>query len=103
MQPALVTTIIPVFNRPSMLREAVASVVAQTYRPIEIIIVDDGSTDETARAVDDLGEQNPNEILVVHQDNTGPGLAREAGLQLATGEFIQYLDSDDVLLPRKLE
>src|SRR5258705_4835234 len=97
--PCLVSIIIPVFNRAAMLREAVASVVAQTYRPIEIIIVDDGSTAETARAVDDFGEQNPNEILVVHQDNTGPGLAREAGRQLAKGAFIQYLDSYDILLP----
>jgi glycosyltransferase involved in cell wall biosynthesis len=103
MTAGLVSTIIPVYNRPGMLREAVASVLAQTYRPIEIIVVDDGSTDETARAVDDLAAQNPNEILVVHQGNTGPGLAREAGRQLAKGEFIQYLDSDDILLPRKFE
>lgn len=99
----LVSTIIPVHNRPVLLREAVASVLAQTYRPIEIVIVDDGSTDDTPDAADALAAQNPAEIRVVHQANGGPGLAREAGRQAANGEFIQYLDSDDVLLPRKFE
>jgi len=99
----LVTTIIPVYNRSGMLKEAVASVLAQTYRPIEIIIVDDGSTDDTARVADELSARYPGEIRVIHQANTGPGLAREAGRLLARGEFIQYLDSDDILLPKKFE
>ncbi len=99
----LVSTIIPVHNRASLLREAVASVLAQTYRPIEIIIVDDGSTDDTPAAADILAAEHRGEIRVLHQRNMGPGLAREAGRQVARGEFIQYLDSDDVLLPRKFE
>ena len=99
----LVSTIIPVFNRARMLKEAVSSVLEQTYRPIEIIIVDDGSIDETAEVADDLAFENPQAIRVVHQSNTGPGLAREAGRKQARGEFIQYLDSDDVLLPKKFE
>jgi hypothetical protein len=85
MTPTLVSTIIPVFNRPVLLRDAVQSVLNQTYRPIEIIIVDDGSTDDT------------------RQPNSGPGVARETGRLAAHGEFIQYLDSDDLLLPRKFE
>jgi glycosyltransferase involved in cell wall biosynthesis len=97
----LVSTIIPVYNRAGMLREAVASVLAQTYRPIELIIVDDDSTDDTPRVVDELGQSHPQEIRLIHQSNTGPGLAREAGRQAARGEFIQYLDSDDLLLPEK--
>ena len=97
----LVSTIIPVHNRAGLLREAVASVLAQTYRPIEIIIVDDGSTDETPEVADSLAAGSPDAIRVVHQRNTGPGLAREAGRQKARGEFIQYLDSDDLLLPEK--
>ena len=97
----LVTTVIPVHNRAALLREAVASVLAQTYRPIEIIIVNDGSTDETNVVADALVAQHPDEIRVIHQANTGPGLAREAGRLAARGEFIQYLDSDDVLLPEK--
>ena len=97
----LVSTIIPVHNRADLLREAVASVMAQTYRPIEIIIVDDGSTDQTIQVCDELAARHPQEIRVIHQANAGPGLAREAGRRVARGEFIQYLDSDDVLLPEK--
>ena len=103
MQPDLVTTIIPVYNRATMLREAVASVVAQTYRPIEIVIVDDGSTDETTpRAIAELAQKH-REIVATRIDNSGPGAAREAGRNMANGEFIQHLDSDDLLLPRKFE
>jgi glycosyltransferase involved in cell wall biosynthesis len=97
----LVSTVIPVHNRAVLLREAVASILAQTYRPIEIIIVDDGSTDETVQVCEELARQHPNEIRVVYQANAGPGLAREAGRRIARGEFIQYLDSDDRLLPEK--
>jgi glycosyltransferase involved in cell wall biosynthesis len=96
-----VSTIIPVHNRADLLREAVASVVGQTYRTIEIIIVDDGSTDDTPNVADALAAEHPEKIHVVHQHNTGPGLAREAGRRVARGEFIQYLDSDDLLLPEK--
>lgn len=101
--PGLVSTIVPVHNRPGLLREAVESVLAQTYRPIEIIIVDDGSTDETGQAAEGLKGAYPDEITVLRRPNGGPGLARETGRQRARGEFIQYLDSDDLLLPRKFE
>ena len=103
MVEGLVSTIIPVRNRGGMLREAVASVIAQTYRPIEVIIVEDGSTDQTAAVADHLAANNSDEIRVIHQHNTGPGPARETGRLAATGEFIQYLDSDDLLLPLKFE
>src|SRR5208282_1876187 len=99
----LVSTIIPVYNRAALLREAVQSVLGQTYRPIEIIIVDDGSTDDTGHVADKLAGESRSEIRVIHQKNTGPGLAREAGRLSAKGEFIQYLDSYDILLPRKFE
>jgi glycosyltransferase involved in cell wall biosynthesis len=103
MVEGLVSAIIPVHNRPELLQEAVSSVLGQTYRPIEIIVVDDGSVDDTARVADALESRYPSEIRVLHQCNAGPGLAREAGRQAAKGEFIQYLDSDDILLPRKFE
>lgn len=102
MQPGLVTTIIPVFNRAGMLREAVASVLAQTYRPIEIIIIDDGSTDETPAVADAIAREHA-EVRVIHQANAGVGLARESGRLAARGEFIQHLDSDDVIYPHKFE
>jgi glycosyltransferase involved in cell wall biosynthesis len=99
----LVSTIIPVFNRAAMLHEAVASVLAQTYRPIEIVIVDDGSTEDTPRVADELAREH-SEIRVVHRSvNGGAGAARESGRLIARGEFIQHLDSDDVLLPHKFE
>jgi glycosyltransferase involved in cell wall biosynthesis len=98
----LVTTIIPVHNRPALLREAVESVLAQTYRPVEIIVVDDGSTDETGREAEALADAHP-EVRAIHRRNGGPGAARETGRLAASGEFIQYLDSDDLLLPRKFE
>jgi hypothetical protein len=98
----LVSTIIPVYNRPRALTEAVSTVLAQSYRPIEVIIVDDGSTDGTAAVADDIGRRH-REVRVLHQSNAGPGPARESGRRIARGEFIQYLDSDDLLLPRKFE
>ncbi len=99
----LVSTVLPVYNRPDMLVEAVASVVGQTYRPIELIIVDDGSTDDTGRVAEELAARYPDIIRLVHRENGGPGAAREAGRLRARGEFIQYLDSDDLLLPCKFE
>jgi hypothetical protein len=98
---ALVSTIIPVWNRPALLAEAVASVLAQDYRPIEIIIVDDGSTDETAAVASALAREHAGIVTAIHIANGGPGMAREAGRRVARGEYIQHLDSDDVLLPGK--
>jgi glycosyltransferase involved in cell wall biosynthesis len=96
----LVSVIIPVHNRPVMLERAVASVRVQTYANWEIVIVDDGSTDDTARVATELAACDAR-IRVLHQSNGGPGVAREAGRNVARGEFIQYLDSDDMLLPNK--
>lgn len=101
MIPDLVSTIIPVFNRAAMLREAVASVLAQSWRPIEIIIVDDGSTDDTLAVAAELADRYPDTVRVLQQDNAGPGVARQRGLAAAHGEFVQFLDSDDLLLPEK--
>lgn len=100
----LVSTIIPVYNRAGMVRAAVDSVLSQTYRPIEIILVDDGSNDgETPDVLESMASGWPDVIRVIHRPNGGPGLARESGRQAAHGEFIQYLDSDDWLLPNKFE
>lgn len=101
--PGLVSTIIPVFNRAALLVEAVDSVLAQSYRPIEVVIVDDGSNDITPECAQTLRERHPELIRVIHQANAGPGAARQRGLDQAQGEFIQFLDSDDLLLPNKFE
>lgn len=102
--PQLVSTIIPVYNRPQMLRAAVFSVLNQTYRPIEIIIADDASTDDTPETGRELERQHPGLVRFVRStenSGSGPGPMRELGRLRARGEFLQYLDSDDRLLPNK--
>lgn len=86
-----------------MLREAVASVLEQTHRDVEVIIVDDGSTDETPRVGEELARQDAERVVFLRKANSGPGPSREMGRLAARGEFIQYLDSDDLLRPRKFE
>lgn len=97
---SLVSTIIPVHNRAAMAKEAVESVLAQSHRPIEILVVDDGSNEETAETLRHLAGQHI-EVRLVQRENGGPGAARETGRVLARGAFVQYLDSDDILLPGK--
>ncbi len=101
--PGLVSVVVPVFNRERMLLEAVSCVEAQTYRHVELILVDDGSTDGSGALCDRLAAARPATCRAIHQPNAGPGGAREAGRRTARGEYIQYLDSDDWLEPRKLE
>lgn len=98
----LVSTIIPVHNRARMVVRAIESVLAQDWRPIEIMVVDDGSTDDASRELAGWAQRHPGLLRVVtRRAPGGPGVAREAGRAVAQGEFIQYLDSDDWLLPGK--
>jgi glycosyltransferase involved in cell wall biosynthesis len=99
---SMVSTIIPVYNRPELLQQAVSSVLMQLYRPIEIIIVNDGSTDVTLDVANRLACENPQLIHVINQSNAGPGVARQRGLEKARGEYIQFLDSDDLLAQGKV-
>ncbi|HEY7472633.1 MAG TPA: glycosyltransferase [Gemmatimonadota bacterium] len=103
VEPGLVSTIVPVHDRPVLLEEAVESVLGQSYRPLEVVIVDDGSTDETPRVADRLAAENPATVRALHVARGGPGRAREAGRRAARGEFLQYLDSDDLLVAGKFE
>lgn len=96
----LVSTIIPVHDRSAMALEAVASVLAQDHRPIEVIVVDDGSSNVEAEALR-RGLDRLDDVRLLRQENRGPGAARETGRRAARGDFIQYLDSDDLLLPGK--
>ncbi len=99
----LISCIIPVYNRPELIAECVSSVLTQTYNNYEIIIVDDGSTDQTKQIIAGLAKEHPEKILVLTQANQGPGAARQLGLNHTRGKYIQFLDSDDLLLSKKFE
>jgi hypothetical protein len=105
-EPGLVSVVLPTFNRASLLKEAMSSVWEQTYRPVELLIVDDGSTDNTAEQVRQTVESWPDDsafhAIYLRQTNCGASAARNQGLLHSYGEFIQYLDSDDVLVRHKL-
>ena len=98
MHPPLISCIIPVFNGERYLKEALDSILAQTYRPLEIIVADDGSTDGTAAIVAGYRE----EVRYLFQPNAGPAAARNLGLNAAQGEFVGFLDHDDLWHPEKL-
>ena len=95
----LVTTIIPTFNRADLVCDAIESVRRQTYRNVEIIVVDDGSTDDTQAVLKAYGTS----LRVIVQDNAGPAAARNRGLAAARGDVITFLDSDDTWTPTKLD
>lgn len=98
MTTALLSVIMPVYNGAEFLAEAVASIAAQAYQPLEIIVVDDGSTDDTAAVVQRLGAG----IRYRYQPNQGPAAARNVGLAVAQGELIAFLDVDDLWPADKL-
>src|SRR6185437_13246854 len=95
----LVSVIIPTFNRAPIVGDAIESVLRQRYSHVEIIVVDDGSTDDTRAFVTQFGAT----VRYVYQENAGVSAARNAGLRLATGELIAFLDSDDSWVPWKIE
>jgi glycosyltransferase involved in cell wall biosynthesis len=90
----LVSVVIPVHNGERYLADAIQSVLSQSYRPLEIIVVDDGSLDTTAEVVGEYPE-----VGYVYQDHQGVSVARNRGLDEAKGELITFLDHDDILLP----
>lgn len=98
MKPPLISCIVPAYNSKRYLREALESIRGQFYRPLEIIVADDGSTDGTASVVADYGKQ----IRFLQQPTTGPPATRNLGLREAQGEFVAFLDADDLWHPEKL-
>jgi glycosyltransferase involved in cell wall biosynthesis len=97
VQPKLVSVIVPAYNAGMYLADALESVFAQDYRPLEVIVVDDGSTDDT-RAV----AMNYSQVRYLHQNNQGPPAARNTGLSNCKGDLIAFLDSDDLWVPGRL-
>lgn len=98
MSHPLVTVIIPTYNRGACISQAISSVLAQTFDQFEIIVVDDGSTDDTAAILQGFGSA----IRVIRQKNSGVSNARNAGIAAARGEWLAFLDSDDLWMPDKL-
>ncbi len=94
-----VSVVIPTCNAGPLVTQAIDSVLAQTVAPCQIIVVDDGSTDDTASRLARYGER----ITCVRQSRSGPSVARNRGVGLAVGQWVAFLDADDVWQPRKLE
>jgi glycosyltransferase involved in cell wall biosynthesis len=96
----MISVIIPTYNSARYLKEAIDSVLAQNIQSLEIIVVDDGSTDETEQAVASYAELK--KIVYLKKNNGGPASARNFGIKNSTGEFIAFLDADDIWNPDKL-
>jgi len=101
--PPLVSILIPAWNSAAWIAETLDSALAQTHPRTEIIVIDDGSTDQTLSLARAHAARHPGRIHVATQPNSGASAARNHALRLATGDFIQFLDADDLLSPRKLE
>ena len=96
----LVSVVIPAFNMSRYIARTIASVLEQSYKEIELIIVDDGSTDDTGLIVRNITAKN---IIYIFQDNKGLPAARNAGIKASKGDFIAFLDADDYWHPKKIE
>lgn len=94
-----VSVIIPNYNRAQVIGETIDNMLSQTLPPAEVIVVDDGSTDESVDVIRSFGDR----VTLLKQFNQGPGAARNAGLKVAVGDFIQFMDSDDLASLNKLE
>ena len=94
----LVSVILPVYNRGGWVGRAVESVLSQTHRPLELLVVDDGSTDETRSVLEGFGPR----VTILEQPHAGAEAARNLGLERARGEFVAFIDSDDVWYPDRL-
>lgn len=99
MSSNIVSVIIPTYNRADTVKRSIMSVLDQSYQPIEVIVVDDGSTDHTAEVLASFGEG----IRVIRQENRGPSAARNAGVVASVGKIVAFLDSDDTWEADKLE
>jgi glycosyltransferase involved in cell wall biosynthesis len=97
IKPAI-SVVIPVYNGEKYLRQCVESLLNQTSRPYEVIIVDDGSTDQTPSIVESFGDS----IVRLRQNQDGPATARNFGVEAASGEYLAFIDADDIWMPGKL-
>lgn len=92
----MISIILPVYNTEKYLERCINSIVNQSYNDLEIIIIDDGSTDGSARICDEWREKD-SRIKVIHKQNEGVSVARNTGLEISKGDFIFFIDSDDYI------
>ena len=97
-----ISVIIPVYNTAEYLKEAVGSICNQTCKSLQIIVVDDGSTDSSPEILRQLAKED-SRIEIITRKNSGQGAARNKGLERAVGEYVYFMDSDDILEPDCLE
>ncbi len=98
----MVSIVVPVYNVEKYLRQCVNSLINQTYKDIEIILVDDGSKDGSGKICDEYAEKY-DFIRVIHKENAGLGMARNTGMEAAKGDYVDFMDSDDYLKPNTVE
>lgn len=92
----LISIVIPVYNVEKYIDKCLETIVKQTYQHLEIILVDDGSTDLSGEKCD-LWKKKDSRIIVIHKENGGLSSARNAGINIATGDYISFIDSDDFI------
>lgn len=100
MDGELVSVVIPAHNASAFVAEAIGSVLTQSYEKLEVVVVDDGSSDGTAEIADSFEDER---LRVIRQSNAGPSRARNNGLAMTSGDFVAFLDADDLWFPNKLE
>ena len=103
MKKSLVSIVMPAYNAAKFIRETIASVQSQTYENWELLVIDDGSKDETVEIIRALTKEDARIRLLQNEKNMGVAKTRNRGIELADGEFIALLDSDDLWYPEKLE
>ncbi|HEY1576176.1 MAG TPA: glycosyltransferase family 2 protein [Terracidiphilus sp.] len=102
-QKPTISVLIPAYNASAFLHRAVRSALTQSYAPLEVLIVDDASTDETLAVANELANQDPRVHILTLPTNSGPGSARNLGLAAARGDWVALLDADDAYIPSRLE
>lgn len=99
----LVSVIMPIYNAEQYLERTLSSIFDQSYKKIEIILVDDCSKDNSAKLIEDISRTHPEIVYHLQEKNMGAGVARNKALELAKGQYVAFLDSDDIWLPDKIQ
>jgi len=102
MSTAFISVIMPVYNRAEFIGEAIQSILSQTYKNFELIIIDDASTDNTLKVISEFTDDD-RILLLKNKKNEGVAATRNRGIEIAKGEFIAFMDSDDISLPQRFE